>query len=79
MEREPTIAELDARLARIEKDMKRLFEHLGLEPDDGTGGVPSEVIELVREGKRLQAIKRYSELAGVDMTTAQRVILGITP
>ena len=77
MEREPTIAEIDARLARLEKQMKRLFEHVSLTMDDGTEGVPSEIVELVRQGKKIQAIKRYSELTGVDMTAAQRVILGI--
>ena len=78
MNREPTLAQVDARLIRLEKEMKRLFEHLGLEPDDGTGGVPSEIVELVRDGKQMHAIKRYMELTGTDMTTAQQVILGIT-
>ena len=68
---------LDARLARIEKEMKRLFEHLSLTMDDGTEGVPSEVVELVRGGKNMQAIKRLMELTGMDMTAAQRVILAI--
>jgi ribosomal protein L7/L12 len=42
------------------------------------GGVPDEVVEMVRAGKRLQAMKRYMDLTGVGMATARQVIESIT-
>jgi hypothetical protein len=78
MDQGPTIAQIDARLVRIEKQMTQLFGHLGLEQPDGSDGIPSEVVQLAREGKQMHAIKRYMELSGADMTTAQQVVLGIT-
>jgi hypothetical protein len=42
------------------------------------GGVPDEVVELVRAGDRLKAMKRYMDLTGVGMATARQVIESIT-
>jgi hypothetical protein len=36
--------------------------------------VPADVLEFVRAGKRLDAIRRYHELAGVDLAHARQVI-----
>jgi hypothetical protein len=37
-------------------------------------GVPAYVLELVRAGKKLAAIKRYHELPGVNLARAPQVI-----
>ena len=42
------------------------------------GGVPDEVVEMVRAGNRLQAMKRYMDLTGVGMATARQVIESIS-
>jgi hypothetical protein len=78
MDKGPTIAQVDARLVRLEKQIGMLFEHLGLEQPDPSDGIPSEVVQLARDGKQMHAIKKYMELTGVDMTTAQQVVYGIT-
>lgn len=36
--------------------------------------VPAEVIELVRAGKRKDAIKRYREMTGLDYLHAQSAL-----
>jgi hypothetical protein len=78
MDQGPTTAQLDARLKRLEESIGRLFAHLGLDEPDGTDGISSEVVQLARAGKQMQAMKRHMELTGVDMQTAQQVVYGIT-
>jgi hypothetical protein len=62
------------RLDRIEAQIRTLSQHLGIPYDDGTGGIPPEVVELVRADKRLQAIKKYADLTGTDLATAKDVV-----
>ena len=38
------------------------------------GGVPHEIVELVRAGKTLQAIKRYREINGATLDEARAAI-----
>ena len=40
-------------------------------------GSPGEVVELVRAGKTLEAIKRYRELTGAGSDEAREVVTGI--
>ena len=42
------------------------------------GGVPDEIIELVRSGKRLEAIKRYRALNGATFDEARAVIASLS-
>jgi ribosomal protein L7/L12 len=37
-------------------------------------GLTPEVVDLVRRGKKIQAIKLYRELTNLDLKTAKRVI-----
>jgi ribosomal protein L7/L12 len=37
-------------------------------------GITPEVIDLVRRGKKIHAIKLYRELTNTDLATAKRVI-----
>jgi ribosomal protein L7/L12 len=39
--------------------------------------LPADVIGLVTAGKKIQAIKRYRELTGVDLREAKAVIDGL--
>jgi hypothetical protein len=81
-----TEAQLQNAINRIEKRLDWIEENLGrlrelqyvpmgrseVRPD--AGGVPADVLELVRAGKKLEAIKRYHELAGGDVAQARQVI-----
>ena len=42
--------------------------------DPRVAGLSAEVVDLVRRGKKIQAIKLYRELANVDLKTAKDVI-----
>jgi hypothetical protein len=65
------------RIRRLEEQVRLLSQKAGVPFDDGTSGVPDEVVELARTDKRIHAIKRYMEITGADIHTAQRVVGGI--
>jgi hypothetical protein len=68
---------LRERLDRLENQIRTISTHLGIPYDDGTSAIPPEVVEMARAGKRLQAIKKYTELTGADLGTATDVVAGI--
>lgn len=57
----------DARLAALERQMRTLHEHLGI---DSPSPDLSSVIEHLREGRKIVAIKEYRALTGVDLREA---------
>jgi ribosomal protein L7/L12 len=66
--------QINKRLARIEDQVALVSEKLGLPFELPSDGVPLEVASLVREGKRLEAIKAYRELTGADFAEARGVV-----
>jgi hypothetical protein len=69
-----TEAQLIDRVERMESQLRALYERLGLEYDDGTNGVPPDVIELAQAGNRMRAAQLYSERTGCDFIDAQRIV-----
>jgi len=81
-----TESQLENAIKRIEKRLDWIEENLGrgvelqyvpmgrsdTRPD--ASGVPADVLELARAGKKIFAIKRYRELTGVDFAHAREVI-----
>ena len=81
-----TETQLENAVIRIEKRLDWIEENLGrlvdlqyvpmgrsnTRPD--ASGVPADVLELARVGKKIYAIKRYRELTGVDLAHAREVI-----
>ena len=65
------------RLRRLEEQVALLSEKLGLPFDDPGAGMPSEVVELARNGRKIEAIKRYRELTGVGLAEAKDVVDGL--
>ncbi|NBE50979.1 ribosomal protein L7/L12 [Streptomyces boluensis] len=59
-----------SRTARVERKLDLIIEHLGI---DATSVVPNMdgVLALVREGKKVQAIKMYREATGVGLKEAK--------
>ena len=47
---------------------------VGALADPRMAGLPPEVIDLVRRGKKIQAIKLYREMTNADLKTAKYVI-----
>lgn len=60
-------------LARIERKLDVILAHLGI-PDPVTVGVTPEIVELVREGHEIEAIKRYRERTGEGLREAKAAI-----
>jgi ribosomal protein L7/L12 len=81
-----TESQLENAVNRIEKRLDWIEENLGrvvgveyvpmgrseVRPD--ASGVPADVLELVRAGQKLAAMKRYRELTGVGVAQAKQVI-----
>jgi hypothetical protein len=67
-------AQLIDRVQRLESQLAAVYERLGMSYDDGSGGVPADVVELARAGNRMRAAQVYSERCGCDFVEAQRVV-----
>jgi ribosomal protein L7/L12 len=77
---------INRRLALLEPQVRLLSERAGVPcptfaSDVGTiaqgqleGGVPTEVVALVRAGKAVAAIKLYQELTGAGLREAKNVV-----
>ena len=62
------------RFRAIEAQLALISEKLGVPYQGPSDGVPSEVVELVRAGKRLEAATRYRELTGASLDEAREAI-----
>jgi hypothetical protein len=67
-------AQLQERVQRLEEQLRAVYERLGMQYDDGTTGVPNDVVELARAGNRMRAAQLYSERTGCDFREAQAVV-----
>ncbi|UNZ21818.1 ribosomal protein L7/L12 [Streptomyces sp. 891-h] len=68
---EVRIARSDRQVARVERKLDLVLEHLGLQEHDPRLG---DVVELLRSGKKLHAIKRYRELTGDGLKEAKEAV-----
>ena len=67
-------AQLLDRVQRLETQLRAVYERLGMDYDDGTAGVPPDVVDLARAGNRMRAAKLYAERTGCDFVEAQSVV-----
>jgi hypothetical protein len=65
------------RLERIEAQLALVSQNLGLPFEDHAASAPPEVLELVRAGDRMGAIRKYRELTGAGMAEAQEAIAAL--
>ncbi|WP_217210904.1 ribosomal protein L7/L12 [Streptomyces sp. AC550_RSS872] len=65
------ISQADQRVARVERKLDLVLDHLGLDGEDPRMG---EVVSLVRTGKRVQAIKVYREITGAGLKEAKDAV-----
>lgn len=65
------LSRADRRAARVERKLDLVLDHLGLHED-----VPGldEIRALLREGKKIQAIKLYRANTGVDLVEAKQAV-----
>ncbi|MFE7275584.1 ribosomal protein L7/L12 [Streptomyces sp. NPDC057623] len=65
------ISQADQRVARVERKLDLVLDHLGLNGADPRMG---EVVSLVRTGKKIQAIKVYREITGAGLKDAKEAV-----
>jgi len=72
---EHEIFELRQQIRKLERQVVFLLEHLGLEHrEEANAGVSPEVLDLVRKGKKMGAIKLYREEMGCGLKAAKEFI-----
>jgi ribosomal protein L7/L12 len=62
------------RLRAIEAQLAILSEKAGVPYQAPSENVPTEVVELVEQGDRIAALRKYRELTGCGMDEAKEVI-----
>jgi ribosomal protein L7/L12 len=73
------IDKLKLQVAKLEKQIAFLLDHLGLEyPEEPDGGASHQVVDLARRGKKMQAIKLYMQETGVGLRVAKEFVDSIT-
>ncbi len=70
---------INQRLDRIEEHLVLLANtvHVPYATYAESLNVPDEVVALARDGKRLEAVKRYRELTGANVKQAEEVLAGL--
>ena len=62
------------RLRAIEAQLAILSEKAGVPYEAASAAAPPEVVELIEAGDRMGALRKYRELTGADVETAQEAI-----
>ncbi|MGW5608433.1 ribosomal protein L7/L12 [Streptomyces sp. NPDC003753] len=68
---EARIKRTDRRMARVERKLDLVLDHLGLHRTDPD---LERVAALLRDGKNIQAIKVYREITGADLKEAKEAV-----
>ncbi|MGF0174630.1 ribosomal protein L7/L12 [Streptomyces sp. Marseille-Q5077] len=68
---ESRISRADRRVARVERKLDLILDHLGLRDDDPR---MAKVVALLREDKKIKAIKEYREITGVGLAEAKEAV-----
>jgi len=62
------------RLRRLENQVALLSSQAGVAWDDGSAGMPQEIVFMARNGQKMEAIKRYREMTGVGLAEAKNAV-----
>ncbi|MFJ8537128.1 ribosomal protein L7/L12 [Streptomyces sp. NPDC093591] len=65
------ISRTDQRVARVERKLDLILDHLGLQDDEPR---MDEVLVLLRNGKKIEAIKVYREITGAGLKEAKDAV-----
>jgi ribosomal protein L7/L12 len=63
---------LEGRIDRLERKLDLIIKHLGLPSQDATPN--EEIDELIRQGKKIHAIKVYRNLTGCGLREAKDAV-----
>ena len=65
------------RLRKIEEQVSVLSEKAGVPYEAPSQNAPQEVVDLVQQGDRIGAIRKYRELTGCGSEEAKEVVAGL--
>ena len=60
--------------SRLERKLDLILNHLGIDPSHG---VDDQILELMKSGQKIQAIKLYREQSGVGLKEAKDYVEGL--
>jgi len=77
MTAESEILALRARVAELESRVEFLYNHLGIAHVKDTGMTESRVVEMLKKGNKIEAIKIYGEIHNFGLAEAKQAVDGI--
>ena len=77
MSTEQELLTLRSLINELEDRLKYLYQHLRIEYSDNPGAANAKVIELIRSGNKIEAIKAYREIHNVELAEAKRAVDGM--
>ena len=77
MSPESEILALRARIAELESRVDFLYKHLGIAHVRDTGMDDARVIDMLKKGNKIEAIKIYREIYNCGLAEAKQAVEGI--
>ena len=77
MTAESEILALRARLAELENRVDFLYNHLGIAHVRDIGMAEARVVEMLKKGNKIEAIKIYREIYSCGLAEAKQAVDGI--
>lgn len=74
MPTEQDIIALRSRVAELERRLDFLYKKLGVEYIDNPGSIDSRIIEILKRGNKIEAIKIYRELTDAGLAEAKQAV-----
>lgn len=74
MSTEIDLIQLRARVKELEERLKFIYDHLHIEYSDSPDNKNAKVIELLKKGNKIGAIKVYREIYNVGLAEAKDAI-----
>lgn len=74
MSTEIDLIQLRARVKELEDRLKFIYDHLRIEYSDNPDAQNTKVIELIKKGNKIEAIKVYREMYNVGLAEAKDAI-----
>ncbi|MBI3151984.1 MAG: ribosomal protein L7/L12 [Chloroflexi bacterium] len=74
MPTEQDIIALRSRVAELERRLDFLYKKLGIEYIDNPSSIDSRIIEFLKRGNKIEAIKIYRELTNTGLAEAKQAV-----
>lgn len=68
------IVALSSRIRELENRLKYLYDHFKIEYVETPDPIHAKVIELVKKGNKIEAIKEYREIHNVGLAEAKHAV-----